>query len=1029
MARKVLILSLGLLLISSLSLYGAKKPAKVLPQEKIKPADESIVYPYVTTPEPKMYFPATGDTAGFTYYDYQHNNSQKRQVAYDPVNGLAHVDWMNLVGPDMVNNRFIDYNNMDLLSGLWLAAGGVHVTPAVGRGGYCVLDVLPDGREVLGFHLVGGTYVYRSALAIEKTIPGLGDFRLYDPPDSAPSPFAGQYGGMIWPNIACAKEAGKHGDTTFIHIVNFSDGADDMAGYVRCFEDPVAPETLMCQSPVSGWTAPIKVKPNTKLVPNRVIANFEPDGKVTYIAAAVATSPVSKKVAIAWHDDVDAWYKGEIYYVESTNNGNDWMAAQSIPAPTKVTNYQAENWEKYTTYYTEITAVYDYNNELHIFWTASPAGGEGEAVTTFHWSPSTGIRIVGSKLVTKDTGAWSHAMAKLTAGVQHNPGHPYYNYLYLLYTGFSDDDVSAAEFANGDLYMKVSSNGGNTWGPENNITNTKTNGCLAGDCLSEHWGSVAEVVGDSIFAAYIEDKDAGGIPQDEGTFTYNAVRLWADTAYGVPAVPSISYAPMIMTSPVRWATNGGSTSEDMVFDNVGTATLYVKVTDPAPSYTTITNGVFNIIEAGPTQTVGITFNGAGLQDTFIIDSLKIESNNGVVGGGEVYSDVRWVRYHFVVTNNYYYAEFDTCPYSPITTVSNIGNLGNQEVPENGMFYNGKSYLFEFTPVFVTNDINGSGPVGFTWLHDHNDFLAESTLAETVYPNLGVAVFYDKLAPIFPSRRSDYSTYRSWWGYWTKYSKVIQLHPQAILVENWWKWNAPPVWWDDLTGPTNPQPGYFGIAADWDVISYVSSKNKGGYDETNKLIWLYADTLGFTDFYGGFLWLDASVDGTHETGPFGAHVLTNRTQLYPFGGYNDDSLLKYMSTPGYSIENDSAQDMNIVMSFAEVLSPTPSTEIYMKYALLVTDIGKTAFKGSSIQAKNLNDLAKLIKQLKAGDANADGSVSVSDVVYLINFLFKGGAPPWKAVSDPNCDNSISVSDVVYLINFLFKGGPAPCLIWD
>jgi RHS repeat-associated protein len=62
---------------------------------------------------------------------------------------------------------------------------------------------------------------------------------------------------------------------------------------------------------------------------------------------------------------------------------------------------------------------------------------------------------------------------------------------------------------------------------------------------------------------------------------------------------------------------------------------------------------------------------------------------------------------------------------------------------------------------------------------------------------------------------------------------------------------------------------------------------------------------------------------------------------------------------------------------------------------------------------------------AGNANGDNRVSVSDVVYSINYLFKGGPTPeplWTA--DVNGDGGVSVSDIVYLINYLFKGGPAP-----
>jgi len=61
----------------------------------------------------------------------------------------------------------------------------------------------------------------------------------------------------------------------------------------------------------------------------------------------------------------------------------------------------------------------------------------------------------------------------------------------------------------------------------------------------------------------------------------------------------------------------------------------------------------------------------------------------------------------------------------------------------------------------------------------------------------------------------------------------------------------------------------------------------------------------------------------------------------------------------------------------------------------------------------------------GDANRDGDVSVSDVVYLINFLFKGGPPPNPFnIVDTNCDGEVSISDAVYLVNYLFKGGPEP-----
>jgi N-acetylneuraminic acid mutarotase len=66
-------------------------------------------------------------------------------------------------------------------------------------------------------------------------------------------------------------------------------------------------------------------------------------------------------------------------------------------------------------------------------------------------------------------------------------------------------------------------------------------------------------------------------------------------------------------------------------------------------------------------------------------------------------------------------------------------------------------------------------------------------------------------------------------------------------------------------------------------------------------------------------------------------------------------------------------------------------------------------------------------LLRGDPNGDASVTVSDVIYIINYLFKSGPPPTTCPKsgDVNCDSKVTVSDVVYLISYLFKGGPPPC----
>jgi hypothetical protein len=57
---------------------------------------------------------------------------------------------------------------------------------------------------------------------------------------------------------------------------------------------------------------------------------------------------------------------------------------------------------------------------------------------------------------------------------------------------------------------------------------------------------------------------------------------------------------------------------------------------------------------------------------------------------------------------------------------------------------------------------------------------------------------------------------------------------------------------------------------------------------------------------------------------------------------------------------------------------------------------------------------------------DGALTVADVVYLVNYIFKSGPEPLVyACGDMNCDEEVTIIDAVYLVNYLFKNGPLPC----
>jgi hypothetical protein len=103
----------------------------------------------------------------------------------------------------------------------------------------------------------------------------------------------------------------------------------------------------------------------------------------------------------------------------------------------------------------------------------------------------------------------------------------------------------------------------------------------------------------------------------------------------------------------------------------------------------------------------------------------------------------------------------------------------------------------------------------------------------------------------------------------------------------------------------------------------------------------------------------------------------------------------------------------------------------KAGLIGEYIGLTAFDGcvhpvwTDTRLGNQDVFTARVNCVRYGDANGDGSITPDDVVYLINYLWKGGPPsdPYEA-GDVNCDGSVTISDVVYLITYLFRGGPSP-----
>lgn len=205
--------------------------------------------------------------------------------------------------------------------------------------------------------------------------------------------------------------------------------------------------------------------------------------------------------------------------------------------------------------------------------------------------------------------------------------------------------------------------------------------------------------------------------------------------------------------------------------------------------------------------------------------------------------------------------------------------------------------------------------------------------------------------------------------------------------------------------------YIGGAYDWDVYDY---RDFTGADEDLNLVWQRSSYE--MDKYAGVAFLSQDT-------AYGASVLDNSFYVDPHDDFLTGELYQIVSTQGFNLPPSGVvDDFTTVMTAKKTyLGVDDSVEVIL--ALAVTRDGLEDLKNSVVKARLLSGVA-----FKSGDVNGDDVIDLSDVIYLANYLLKGGPAPVPVLEmgDVNCDNSIDLEDVIYLANFLLKGGPKPCI---
>jgi hypothetical protein len=237
--------------------------------------------------------------------------------------------------------------------------------------------------------------------------------------------------------------------------------------------------------------------------------------------------------------------------------------------------------------------------------------------------------------------------------------------------------------------------------------------------------------------------------------------------------------------------------------------------------------------------------------------------------------------------------------------------------------------------------------------------------------------------------------------------------------------------------------YVGMFADWDIPSDTAVDNGSGYNAELSTIYQRGSQTATNDEdpphscpitedlrFGGVALLSQA--------PRGAWTAEN-TPMQLGSGLDPDSLYDRMTVAGIDIytaaDDDSVTDLHTGICFDLVDMTAKEAHSYV-FAMVSSNTGLESYEAQVAEAFIWAEAQGLIStscDCVPGDANGDGQINVGDAVYIITYVFKGGAAPTPfdpCSGDANGDCQCNVGDAVYIISYVFKGGAAPvdCETW-
>ncbi len=643
--------------------------------------------------------------------------------------------------------------------------------------------------------------------------------------------------------------------------------------------------------------------------------------------------------------------------------------------------------------------------------------------------------------------------------------------------------------ANGDLYVVVSGDGGVTWDIPRNLTNSRTPDCehgVSGDCESDAWPSMtrygrannatetwagAVIVDPSntftgaageyfLDVVYQSDIDPGGYAAGvgpEGTQQNNNMQWFRLACVEPVSSAQIALSPTKIQLPT-WVKPNQTLSLNLEITNSGnfglTYATSIEEDNGTPGWLSV-SGLGGSVPSGLSNVENgfLNLNDGGVQTT------EATLNGRVVFTSNAPNTVN-LEVTLLVADTVVAAKIDTVVGYLSLSVGSDGKYGHFE-PRVGLDYKANGVDCD-TTLFGSSSYLGEGsPIILSITGLDTNIVASAFDNSWIDPDGFKPMAAGKTEPGAGSE-ATFSWYASG-TFITPDSTVafeqITYAPTAVGANYMIKELR--IWSHDGAAHAGLR---IGDVIDWDIPSDSGSDNLSGIDGLASRNLIYqvgtefdqTDTLddGFVDPFGtdcvdgdrrfggmaflksqshnGTAWVDVS------DVPYSAYTARNDSFVYPAGRLVGGKTWANMENTGMSVETE-ITDQHMVMCYEPSL-PLGATDTVRYFVSFITvqdgvqsDLADGADAAEAFAIANdywpsyINSGSCCIGDRGNVDNDPGDQVDISDLVFIVDFIFTGGAAPecdLEANVDGDPGENIDISDLVYIVDFIFTGGNPP-----